>query len=316
MSTDHMQRLVARYLDHRQKLGYAMVSTGSILRQFARFADRFAPGQPLTIELGHRWALLPVKMTPRYRAARLCGLRGLGRYGSLFDPRTEVLPKGQYGPGRHRPAPHIYTTAQVRWLRRDTALLEPSWSPLRAMTMKTIIGLLWCTGLRIGEAVCLRDRDFDPRAGTLCIAPRKFSPQRILPIHPSVVRALERYQRRRRQLYPRSEHLFVSHSGKGGMSLRTNIEFYFHWLASPLKSKGDLESVRLHDFRHTFASNWVARWSRQAAPLPHHLVLLTRYLGHHKFSDTFWYVQPNRRALRHAATTFQNYRQRRDEPQL
>jgi hypothetical protein len=37
-------------------------------------------------------------------------------------------------------------------------------------------------------------------------------------------------------------------------------------------------------------------------------VLLTRYLGHHKFSDTYWYIQPDRRALRHAATTFQNYR--------
>ena len=66
--------------------------------------------------------------------------------------------------------------------------------------------------------------------------------------------------------------------------------------------------MRLHDFRHTFATHWVARWSRQSAPLPHHLVLLTRYLGHHKFSDTYWYIQPDRRALRHAATTFQNYR--------
>ncbi len=316
MSTDHMQRLVARYLDHRRQLGYGMISSGILLGNFARFADRVAPGQPLTIELAYRWALSPARLTPQYRALRLGVLRGLGRYGASFDSRTEVLPKAQYSPGRRRPVPHIYTAAQVRWLMRDSALLAPSWSPLRALTMKTIIGLLWCTGLRIGEAVRLRDRDFDPRAATLCIAPRKFSPQRIIPIHPSVVRALQHYQRQRRQRYPRSEHLFVSHSGKGGPSLRTTIEFYFRWLASPLRSQGELESVRLHDFRHTFASSWIARWSRPAAPLPHHLVLLARYLGHRKFSDTYWYVQPNRAALQHAAASFQNYRQRRDEPQL
>jgi integrase len=304
-----MQQLVARYLAHRRQLGYELVSTSILLRSFARFADRDAPGQPLTIDLGYRWALAPAHLSLQYRQSRLGALRGLARYAILFDPRTEVMPKAQFGSSAlRRPTPHVYTLAQVRWLMRDAALLEPSWSPLRALTMRTVIGLLWCTGLRIGEAVRILDRDFDARAATLRIATRKFSPERIIPIHPSVVRALQRYQRERLQRYPRSQHLFVSHSGQGGLSLRTTIEFYFRWLASPLRPKGSLESVRLHDFRHTFATHWVARWSRQSAPLPHHLVLLTRYLGHHKFSDTYWYIQPDRRALRHAATTFQNYR--------
>ncbi|MEO6995130.1 MAG: tyrosine-type recombinase/integrase [Lacunisphaera sp.] len=309
MSADHMQRLVTRYLTHRRQLGYELVSSGILLRSFARFADRVAPAQPLTLDLGYRWALALTPLTPRYREVRLSALRGLARYAVLFDSRTEVMPKGQFGSSaRHRPKPHIYTLAQVRWLMRDAALLEPSWSPLRALTMRTVIGLLWCTGLRIGAAVRLLDRDLDVKAATLRIAPHKFSPERIIPIHSSVVRALQRYQRTRLKLYPRSQHLFVSHSGQGGLSLRTTIEFYFRWLASPLRPKGSLKSVRLHDFRHTFATNWIARWSRQSAPLPHHLVLLTRYLGHHKFSDTYWYVQSDRRALRHAGMTFQNYR--------
>lgn len=304
-----MQQLVARYLDHRQKLGYELVSASILLRSFARFADDTARGQPLTTDLGYRWALKPTHLRPAYRQARLSALRGLGRYALLFDPRTEIMPKGQFrSSARLRSTPHIYTLAQVRWLMRESVLLEPSWSPLRALTMQTAIGLLWCTGIRIGEAVRLLDRDLDANAATLRIAARKFGPERIIPIHLSVVRALQYYQRERLKRYPRSHHLFVSHSGQGGLSLRTTIEFYFRWLASPLSPKGSLGSVRLHDFRHTFATNWVARWSRQSAPLPHHLVLLTRYLGHRKFSDTYWYVQPNRRALDHAAATFQNFR--------
>ena len=309
MSAHPMQRLVARYLAHRRQLGYELISPGILLRSFARFADRTAPSQPLTMALGYRWALAPARLSAQYRRSRLGALRGLARYAVLFDPRTEVMAKAQFGSSvRDRATPHIYTLAQARWLMREAALLEPSWSPLRALTMRTVIGLLWCTGLRIGEAVRILDRDFDAKAATLRIAPRKFSPERIIPIHPSVARALQRYQQERLKLYPCSQHLFVSHSGHGGLSLRTTIEFYFQWLASPLRPKGSMLSVRLHDFRHTFATNWVARWSRQSAPLPHHLVLLARYLGHHKFGDTYWYVRPDRRALRHAAITFQNYR--------
>lgn len=310
MSTRSMHQLVARYLTHRRQLGYELVSTGILLRSFARFADRAAPGQPLTNDLGYRWALAPTPLTPRYRQIRLSALRGLARYAVSFDSRTEAMPKAQFGAStRLRPTPHIYTAAQVRWLMRQARQFKASyWSLVRPQTIRTIVGLLWCTGLRIGEAVALRDDDFNIRAATLRIAPRKFSPERIIPIHPSVVSALVRYQRQRRRCYPRSEHLFVSGSGKGGLSLRATIEDYFHPLASSIVPTGTMKAVRLHDFRHTFATNWIARWSRQSAPIPHHLVLLARYLGHHKFSDTYWYVQPDRRALQHAAITFQNYR--------
>jgi integrase len=314
MSTRPMHQLVARYLAHRRQLGYELVSTGILLRSFARFADRAAPGQPLTTDLGYRWALAPTPLTARYRQSRLCALRGLARYAVAFDPRTEAMPKAQFGASaRHRPTPHIYTAAQVRWLMQRARQFKASyWSLVRPQTIRTVIGLLWCTGLRIGEAVALRDDDFNPRAATLRIAPRKFSPERIIPVHPSVVCALERYQRQRRRCYPRSEHLFVSGSGKGGMSLRATIEYYFRLLAASIVPTGTMKTVRLHDFRHTFATNWIAQWSRQSAPLPHHLVLLTRYLGHHKFSDTYWYVQPDRAALQHAATTFHDYRHRRN----
>lgn len=154
MSTRPMQQLVARYLAHRHQLGYELVSAGILLRSFARFADRTAPGQPLTTDLGYQWALAPRRLSSRYRVLRLVALRGLSRYARLFDSRTETIPKGQFGASaRDRPTPHIYTLAQVRLLMRDAALLGPSWSPLRALTMRTIIGLLWCTGLRIGEAI-------------------------------------------------------------------------------------------------------------------------------------------------------------------
>jgi hypothetical protein len=39
----------------------------------------------------------------------------------------------------------------------------------------------------------------------------------------------------------------------------------------------------------------------------HRLLLLSRYLGHHHFSDTYWYLEPDRAALQNAAASFHRY---------
>ena len=60
--------------------------------------------------------------------------------------------------------------------------------------------------------------------------------------------------------------------------------------------------------RPTKHSIRITRWSVKSVPLAHHLVLLSRYLGHRHFHDTYWYVQPEISALKNAAARFERYR--------
>jgi integrase len=53
------------------------------------------------------------------------------------------------------------------------------------------------TGLRVSEAIHLRDADVDLKRGMLTIRQTKFAKSRQLPIHPSTVEALARYRRER-----------------------------------------------------------------------------------------------------------------------
>ena len=95
--------------------------------------------------------------------------------------------------------PHIYTPEQVRLMMKRARQLphRTSYAALRPLTLETMIGLVFCTGLRPAEVCKLRLADFDPRAHTMVIIQTKFSPQRTLPLHSTVVRALERYQKAR-----------------------------------------------------------------------------------------------------------------------
>ena len=181
-----MRELVRRYLEHRRQFGYRLRSQGYALFAFARFADHVAPGQSLTVGIALRWATrqpaLPITV-----ASRLSIIRSFARFCSTFDPHTQVPPSRLINGTPRRRAPHIYTNDQIRLILRRTDSLRPWRTNLRPITYRTLIGLLACTGLRTCEALRLRDEDVNSMAGTLRVPPTKFTPARILPLHPSAV---------------------------------------------------------------------------------------------------------------------------------
>ena len=261
-------------------------------------------GAPITEAIAVQWAC----QRPMGRPRRLNIVRGFARYCAIEDPRTEIPASDILGSAYVRRAPHIYTPEQIQMIMQRAASL-PKISPLRPRTFETFFGLLACTGLRAGEARRLRLCDFDPVAGTINVPATKFSPERRLPLHPTTVQALVRYQRLRTFLVA-GGYFFVSHFGRPLRSCL--VDRAFRRVTADIPGNGDRPRPRPHDFRHTFATNWVAQWSRQARPLSHYLLRLASYLGHRNMEMTWWYVSSDRRALEEAAERFARHRQGRD----
>lgn len=300
-----MMSRVEQYLAHRRSLGSSLRTSAYALQAFARFADEHAPDHPLSCLLAMRWIDSHPRDMRVTRNNRVSALRGFARFCHAIDGRSEVPPLALLSPKPKRRAPHIFSDSQVRCLMQRTRRLRSSSAQLRSMTMETVIGLLACTGLRIGEALRLRCQDFDARAGMIHVSRTKYSPERDLPLHPSTVRALQRYQKARWQQYPAGEHFFVGPRGKP-LTVGT-ARHSFGCVVRGLKVNGARKRPRMHDLRHSFATKLVARWSRQSAPVEHRLLLLSRYLGHHHFSDTYWYLEPDRAALQSAAASFHRH---------
>ena len=297
-----MLALVRRYIAHRREMGYLVNDAAQRLPDFGRFADRLAPGMPLTTEIALQW----VTSRPTRRRATQANLLGLvrsfARYCAALDPRTEIPGTHLLGPRYQRVRPHIYTEGQTRLILRRARALTTHFSPLHPRTYETLIGLLACTGMRPGEARQLRLNDLDTATGHLRIAPCKSSPERVIPLHASTGRALQCYRAARRRFFPFGEHLFVGATGRPLSQVMTDR--IFARLTRGIPSNGQRPSLRLLDYRHTFASVWISEWSRQSKPVSHHLLLLARYLGHHDFSSTWWYVTSDPKALQAAAQSF------------
>jgi len=308
-----IRSLVRRYLDHRRALGYQLQYYDGYLKDFAKFSEQTAPGQPLTTALAIKWATR-VKASRSHQAKRLSYIRGFARFCLACDPRTQVPSTGLLGPRGDRIKPHIYSRAQIKALMLRAKTLGTRLSPLRPHAYEAMICLLAATGIRPGEARRLQLTDFDPATQTLRIRPIKCSPERVLPLHATTVRALTRYIAVRQQLCPFGDHLFI---GPRAQPLApTALAGVFREVVGQMRSNGARAHPRLQDLRHTFATRHIASWERRSAPLAHRLLLLSRYLGHRSFHDTWWYVSADPTALRQAAAKFDRFRhgRRRFEP--
>lgn len=294
---------VRAYLRHRRSLGYALRIEGELLLGFARFADRCGHRGPPTKRLALRWATLPSSATRLYKARRLEIVRTFAKHLAAIEPSTEVPPRHVLGPAHRRSPPHIYTAEQIQTLMARASRLS---GELRPQTFVTLVGLIASTGLRISEALQLRVADVDLDHGVLTIRESKFRLTRLVPLHRSTVAALKCYHTRRLRLWPHSPFFLVSE--RGTPPSRSNVHQTFRQLAGPITPTSNRPTVRIHDLRHTFACRVVEKWERTKRRAAGRIAVLSRYLGHARVTDTYWYLSATPELLAAASRNFKTPR--------
>jgi integrase len=265
-----------------------LVKDGFELHGFVRYVEQIGHTGPLTAQLAIQWAQQPQQADRLYWAMRLDIVRRFARFWLAYDPRTEVPPRGLFGPTCRRRAVHVYTPQEMGTLLHAASELGHV-HPLRGWTFCTLLGLLDCTGLRIGEALGLADKDIDWPAGVLTIRHAKYGHARLIPVQPSTLEALQHYRTLRdKTTGPRLvPAFFVTVRGKplgytGVSAVFRSLCRQLGWTQPPVP--------RLHDLRHTFAVRTLLSWYQRGQPVAPKLWTLSTYLGHRHLADTYWYL--------------------------
>jgi integrase/recombinase XerD len=279
----------ADYLSLRRALGYKLAGHDAALSQFIAWLDE-AGASVITADLALAWAQSTSTFSPVRERQRLGIARGFAEYMHAIDSRTEVPARDLLPARQHRTAPYIYAPGEISMLMAATASLKP---PLKAATYETFIGLLACTGLRVGEATGLDRSDVDLEAGALLVRFGKNGRSRLVPVHPSTVTALSRYSGLRDALCPQptSPSFFVTVRGArladssfGGVFVRLRHQ-------TGLDARGHGRMPRLHDIRHTFVVRTMLNWYGDGLDVQARLPVLSTYLGHVNPKTTYWYQE-------------------------
>jgi integrase len=292
-----VSHIVQEYLSIRRALGFKLEREGMLLPKFAAFVE--AQGSPhITTDLAVRWATQPVDGLPYWWSRRLGMVRHFALYVSALDPKTEIPPADLIPYRKPRHQPYLYSEADVTALMQACMRLR---GPLGPDTYATLIGLLAVTGMRIGEAIALDRSDLDEREQLLVIRHTKFNKSREVPLHRTTFEALGAYARKRDRVLrrPKSPSFFLSQTGRRLLS--QNVWQKFARLRRFAGLTRHPRPPRIHDLRHSFATNTLLRWYREGVDVEPRIALLSTYLGHVNPSSTYWYLTATPELLQLAA---------------
>jgi integrase len=278
---------LADYLTVRRALGFKLREHEWALTSFVLFLER-AGASAVTTELALAWAC-DTRGSEGWKAARLSMVRSFAVYLRTINPATEIPPTGLLRHRKKYAIPYLYSDQEIDRLLAEAAALTPD---RRAMLHGTVIGLLAVSGMRISEALGLDCDDVDLDVGVLTIRETKFGKSRQVPLHPTGVLALARYERHRAELWPRpwTQSFFVSHHGNRPDKAVIEKVFRKLFRRAGLDGARGSPRPRLHDFRHLFAVRTLIDWHRAGIDVQPRLLWLSTYLGHVEPSDTYRYL--------------------------
>jgi integrase len=310
-----LQILVGRYLAERGRLGFDVRKPSYVLRSFARHVRAVDHHGPLTVEVMADWARRDShgSSDPRTWARRLKQLRSFTRWLQQFDPRTEVPDDAVFGRLSGRLAPHIYSEQEIVDLLAAAGRLGPP-SGLRGVVFETLFGLIACSGLRISEALALRNEDVDLKRGMITIHQTKFGKSRQVPMHPSTVQALQHYRWMRDRSGVSAQDdapfFFGTRGRRHGLPLgERQVHRVFAELRQQLgwHNRGAHHAPRIHDLRHTFVVRRILLWHANGVDIDRAILSLSTYVGHAMVTNTYWYLSAVPELMALAAGHFESF---------
>ena len=290
------------FLQFKRSLGYGYARAEFALREFDQFLSGYArkdPGWQLD-RAAIAWLSSKPQRKPVSVSMDAAILRQLFAYLRRL-PRLRVIePNWPRLPTESCFVPHYLSESDVvKLLALCTNLKRPAF---RAGLFRTLVLILYCTGIRLGEALRLRMRDVDTRTGVLFVETFK-GRARWVPFHRTLSRELDRYLAERVKYAPAgSETRFFVGANQRVLPVSTaHGTIYGLFAKAGLKPEKGRVGPRPYDLRHAFAVQRLTRWYRQGVDLHARLPWLSAYMGHVDMVGTETYLNATPELLALAA---------------
>jgi integrase/recombinase XerD len=277
----------------------------SMLRSFDAFAATHPQADlPQAITL---WLKRNPHSHPSTRGYKLIAIRQFCRYRRRFDPKGFIP---EWTPPATAARYHVQATIlSMQQIRRVLREIDELKGPnLRRIRVRVLFLILYCTGLRLGEALRLCIADVDLKRACFRIGPSK-GRTRLVPFGQDLVAEIQSWLRLRRSngfvLTPRTP-IFEREDGRAESMWNADMclsNIFRRCGLKPARGSGR-GGVRVHDLRHTFAVHRLQRWYRTGSDVNQRLPWLSAYLGHGDLTGTQRYLSATPQTLALASRRF------------
>jgi len=273
------------FVNHKRSLGYKYVPRQ--VRALAQLNKYLSQYPEITKKVTENWTAKKEGESFRTQEQRTGQLRQFSLYLNSVDVKAFVPPVSNKKPSPF--VPHIFTKDEISAILHAADSLEYEYrSPFCHITYPLLIRLLYCTGLRISEALAIEIEDIDFAERLIRIKQAKHNNSRLIPLPDSLWLHLQDYLE---QTGRKTGYLFQNRWNKpyGATATLPRFKSFMKLANTPFLENGKLP--RLHDLRHTFAVHSLEQMIDQGVDVYVAIPYLSDFLGHRTIATTEQYLR-------------------------
>lgn len=220
-------------------------------------------------------------------------LRELGRYMQRIGMKDAYITNLR-GSRKSSYTPYIFSQEQISLILQKASDFYSCYSsvnPNMRNAISCLYAVLYCTGMRISEALSLKLSEVSLPERTILVTESKSGRQRLLPISVSLAMNCSEYLSNRSSYY--NVYFFDSGSTLHDGMINTRTAYrYFRVLLEEagIAHRGKGNGPRLHDLRDTFAVHSLQQLIHQGGDVNANLEYLSLYMGHRSIYETQDYL--------------------------
>ncbi len=294
--TSSLAPFLKEYIAPRYLKGTCPSVVINALRSLDKFLVSIGYGKDYLLQSEYdEWSKSLVNLRPTtiyaYKCSAINFLLFMNRVGhESFVPIRPKYPASDF-------VPYIFSHAEMEriFICLDKMRVRPKRSTTVLMVMPAIVRMLYSTGVRIGEALALRNRDVDFERSILILNDTKNNCQRLAPINKSLEGVLRRYVKYRDKMPVKGAKspdgfFFISYRGKPISHGNVYDTFIKVLTEAGIERKSDHKGPNLHSIRHTACMHALKKLVDSGMDMYCGLPILSAFMGHKNVYDTESYI--------------------------
>jgi integrase len=282
------------FIAYKRGLGYGYpTQTIDLIRQLSRFLDEHPAESIITEEIAVLFCMRRDGEAASTRNKRTSMIRQFALYLNRLGINCYVPPKGN-SKATTDFVPYIFSAAEIYsmiavaegWVYRcKPATLAAD----RVYPM--LIKVLWCSGLRISEALSLTLGDVDRDGGILTVRKAKYNQIRLIPVSDSLAQDIDTYWAAMNFDFKQpSDYFFPNHKGQRYVREASAHHIKRIMLKAGITRDGKMPP-RVHDIRHSYAVAALKKMEDEGTDIYCSLPLLSTFMGHSDIKSTEYYLR-------------------------
>ena len=277
-----------RFIRYKHSMGYSYVQGEYDLKRYVTYTDEHYPD----VTVPGNEDINSFLSTLSGKPFSLCNTAGVLREFSRFlliegNPSVYVLPPKRTTKPEPEP-PYFFLESEIEafFSECDSMKAYPHLKG-RETVMPALFRLLYCCGVRCGEARTLKCTDVHLNEKYIDIRLSKGPKSRRLFITDELSEYLQNYEEKIRLIFPEREYFFPYREGCYGSGAIASTFNRVWYAAFPDFVRNG--RPRAYDFRHHFAYANINRWVAEGKDVNAMIPYLVRYMGHKTLDETLYY---------------------------